>query len=116
VPGLHVLFFFFQAEDGIRDFHVTGVQTCALPIYEYLGYSAGLDFESKIVVKRNAPWLLEAALARPGYRVGKISMSGVTDCYQPRSGERRVGEESNTGGERGREKRKEKGRTREHMS
>src|SRR5690606_40832897 len=29
------LFFFFQAEDGIRDFHVTGVQTCALPIYYY---------------------------------------------------------------------------------
>src|SRR5690606_40658573 len=29
-----VFFFFFQAEDGIRDFHVTGVQTCALPIYE----------------------------------------------------------------------------------
>src|SRR5690606_40495701 len=28
-----VVFFFFQAEDGIRDFHVTGVQTCALPIY-----------------------------------------------------------------------------------
>src|SRR5690606_40506274 len=31
---LFILFFFFQAEDGIRDFHVTGVQTCALPIYE----------------------------------------------------------------------------------
>src|SRR5690606_41051736 len=30
---LVVVFFFFQAEDGIRDFHVTGVQTCALPIY-----------------------------------------------------------------------------------
>src|SRR5690606_41206424 len=30
---LSFLFFFFQAEDGIRDFHVTGVQTCALPIY-----------------------------------------------------------------------------------
>src|SRR5690606_40851333 len=30
----YVLFFFFQAEDGIRDFHVTGVQTCALPIYD----------------------------------------------------------------------------------
>src|SRR5690606_40872355 len=28
-----IFFFFFQAEDGIRDFHVTGVQTCALPIY-----------------------------------------------------------------------------------
>src|SRR5690606_41173121 len=31
----HVFFFFFQAEDGIRDFHVTGVQTCALPISTY---------------------------------------------------------------------------------
>src|SRR5690606_40571252 len=31
--SLQSLFFFFQAEDGIRDFHVTGVQTCALPIY-----------------------------------------------------------------------------------
>src|SRR5690606_40916078 len=30
---VHVVFFFFQAEDGIRDFHVTGVQTCALPIF-----------------------------------------------------------------------------------
>src|SRR5690606_41008280 len=30
---LHALYFFFQAEDGIRDFHVTGVQTCALPIF-----------------------------------------------------------------------------------
>src|SRR5690606_10821929 len=36
------LFFFFQAEDGIRDFHVTGVQTCALPIYPWnTAYSAG---------------------------------------------------------------------------
>src|SRR5690606_40209247 len=32
LDNLHDLFFFFQAEDGIRDFHVTGVQTCALPI------------------------------------------------------------------------------------
>src|SRR5690606_40279873 len=32
-------FFFFQAEDGIRDFHVTGVQTCALPIYSALIYT-----------------------------------------------------------------------------
>src|SRR5690606_39367139 len=31
---LYVLCFFFQAEDGIRDFHVTGVQTCALPIFQ----------------------------------------------------------------------------------
>src|SRR5690606_40394467 len=32
-------FFFFQAEDGIRDFHVTGVQTCALPIWDHVGPS-----------------------------------------------------------------------------
>src|SRR5690606_39758423 len=35
------LFFFFQAEDGIRDFHVTGVQTCALPIYDHLIIASG---------------------------------------------------------------------------
>lgn len=51
--------------------------------HEYLGFSAGLDFESKIVVKTDAPELLERELARPGYRLGKIAMSGVTDCYQP---------------------------------
>src|SRR5690606_39478600 len=38
---LYFLFFFFQAEDGIRDFHVTGVQTCALPIsYEAISRAA----------------------------------------------------------------------------
>src|SRR5690606_40489621 len=41
-------FFFFQAEDGIRDFHVTGVQTCALPIFGFVegatsGYDSGYD-------------------------------------------------------------------------
>lgn len=51
--------------------------------HEYLGFSAGLEFESKIVVKENAPELLEKALAKPSYKVGKIAMSGVTDCYQP---------------------------------
>lgn len=51
--------------------------------HEYLGFSAGLDFESKIVVKRDAPELLERALAKPSYQPGKIGMSGVTDCYQP---------------------------------
>jgi DNA repair photolyase len=51
--------------------------------HEYLGFSAGLDFESKIVVKPDAPELLERELARPGYSPGVISLSGVTDCYQP---------------------------------
>lgn len=51
--------------------------------HEYLGFSAGLDFESKIVVKPDAPELLEKALARSSYQPGSISLSGVTDCYQP---------------------------------
>lgn len=51
--------------------------------HEYLGFSAGLDFESKIVVKPDAPELLEKAMAKPGYKPGVISLSGVTDCYQP---------------------------------
>lgn len=51
--------------------------------HEYLGFSAGLDFESKIVVKPDAPELLERELAKPSYKPGVISLSGVTDCYQP---------------------------------
>ena len=57
--------------------------------HEYLGYSAGLDFESKIVVKPDAPELLEKTFSKPGYKPGVISLSGVTDCYQPV--ERRLG-------------------------
>src|SRR5207253_8163400 len=41
VAILCFIFFFFQAEDGIRDGHVTGVQTCALPIYPLIGRQAG---------------------------------------------------------------------------
>lgn len=51
--------------------------------HEYLGFSAGLDFESKIVVKPDAPELLERELSRLSYRPGVISFSGATDCYQP---------------------------------
>ncbi len=51
--------------------------------HEYLGFSAGLEFETRIVVKPDAPALLEKELARPAYRPGLISLSGVTDCYQP---------------------------------
>jgi len=45
--------------------------------------SAGLDFESKILVKRNAPQLLREALDKKSYEPDVIAMSGVTDCYQP---------------------------------
>jgi DNA repair photolyase len=55
----------------------------ARPTHEYLGFSAGLDFESKIVVKHTAPQLLEAELSSPKWKPQVLMMSGVTDCYQP---------------------------------
>jgi len=55
----------------------------ARPTHEYLGFSAGLDFESKIMVKTNAPELLRAELESPRWRPQTLVMSGVTDPYQP---------------------------------
>lgn len=51
--------------------------------HEYYGFSAGLDFESKIVVKQNAPELLEKHLLQTGWHATPIMLSGNTDCYQP---------------------------------
>ena len=55
----------------------------ARPTHEYLGHSAGLDFESKIYVKHRAPKLFREWLARPRWKPETIAFSGVTDCYQP---------------------------------
>lgn len=55
----------------------------ARPTYEYLGFSAGFDFESKIMVKMDAPELLRAELSSPRWKPQVIVMSGVTDPYQP---------------------------------
>jgi DNA repair photolyase len=55
----------------------------ARPFHEYLGWSSGLDFESKILVKLRAPELLRQELSHPGWVPQTIGMSGVTDCYQP---------------------------------
>jgi DNA repair photolyase len=55
----------------------------ARPTHEYLGWSAGLDFESRILVKEEAPTLLEAELSSPKWQPQVLMMSGVTDCYQP---------------------------------
>jgi DNA repair photolyase len=55
----------------------------ARPTHEYLGFSSGLDFESKIMVKLNAPELLREELSSPKWKPQVIVMSGVTDCYQP---------------------------------
>src|SRR5690606_40516545 len=58
--------FFFQAEDGIRDFHVTGVQTCALPI------SACVVLECRVVealsLGRHSHLTLHESVMKPGYR------------------------------------------------
>lgn len=55
----------------------------ARPTHEYLGMSAGLDFETKILVKQDAAQLLRKELAKRSYRPQTIGMSGVTDPYQP---------------------------------
>ena len=55
----------------------------ARPTHEYLGFSPGLDFETKIVVKYHAPELLRQELASPKWKPQCLAMSGVTDCYQP---------------------------------
>ena len=55
----------------------------ARPTHEYLGFSAGLDFETRILVKRQAPALLRAAFASPKWVPQPVALSGNTDCYQP---------------------------------
>src|SRR5690606_40730534 len=89
-----VSIFFFQAEDGIRAFHVTGVQTCALPICSACGFPT-----------RTAPRWPRKSTARPirSARLGGAAMAGercpaygtkFCDAWRFRSEERRVGEQA----------------------
>ena len=55
----------------------------ARPTHEFLGYSAGLDFETKILVKHDAPELLRKELSSRRYQPRALGLSGVTDPYQP---------------------------------
>ncbi len=55
----------------------------ARPTHEYLGFSPGIEFESQIMVKEEAPPLLTQYLSRKSWDAEPIMMSGVTDCYQP---------------------------------
>ena len=55
----------------------------ARPMHEYLGFSAGLDFETRIMVKRNAPALLRNALRKRSWTPQPVGLSGATDPYQP---------------------------------
>lgn len=61
----------------------------ARPTHEYLGFSSGLDFETKILVKEDAPELLRRELSSPSWKPQVLAISGVTDPYQPV--ERRLG-------------------------
>jgi len=55
----------------------------ARPTHEFLGFSSGIDFETKILVKENAPQLLRNELASPRWQPQVVAISGVTDAYQP---------------------------------
>ena len=76
----------FDLTTGTGDFIADGVvsHNCyARPTHEYLGFSSGLDFESRILVKPDAPELLRDELADPGWEPQPLALSGVTDPYQP---------------------------------
>src|SRR5690606_39986485 len=98
---------FFQAEDGIRDFHVTGVQTCALPIFpsNYIGRNSRLEENvvlskgvhignnssiSNIIIGENS--FIDSWVGCTGHGNGKISIG------TERSEERRVGKECKSRG------------------
>jgi DNA repair photolyase len=51
--------------------------------HEYWGYNSGLEFEQNILIKKNAPQLLEEALNHPKWEAEVVMLSGNTDCYQP---------------------------------
>src|SRR5207302_4682183 len=86
---LLLFFFFFQAEDGIRDFHVTGVQTCALPIF----------YDEEAMVDISAERLDRYFLRRGrSYEVvpdlrQMVVFAPHNVIKDPRSEERRVGKE-----------------------
>lgn len=76
VPGLWSLNPYQGCEHGC-------IYCYARPTHEYWGFSAGKDFESRIVVKRRAPELLEHIFSGRRWKPAVISLSGNTDCYQP---------------------------------
>src|SRR5690606_40903578 len=89
--------FFFPAEDGIRDFHVTGVQTCALPI------SKMLEVSEELARKRDdfrVPLLDAAAISQAGHIptvATSITRASINSVIQTaRSEERRVGKQCKT--------------------
>src|SRR5258708_31632970 len=94
-------FFFFQAEDGIRDDLVTGVQTCALPIYRLIRKFQNFTLQrSDNRFERPAPQIRAANASRkesvPGEEPGRLALARIWDDssgLRTRSEERRVGKE-----------------------
>src|SRR5699024_12000801 len=89
-------FFFFQAEDGIRDRNVTGVQTCALPIYK-------LNFDLLYIKNYSLAFDFKLLFQTIKILFDKVSAKGVDEeeamippSWQDRSEERRVGKECRT--------------------
>src|SRR5256885_11102185 len=90
----HILFFFFQAEDGIRDYKVTGVQTCALPIFN----NSGIECNG---IQTRQCWLCKNCASGVARKKGRALLSNT--CAEQkyvqavaaasRSEERRVGKE-----------------------
>src|SRR5690606_39725103 len=91
-------FFFFQAEDGIRDFHVTGVQTCALPIWmPIIRFREGSTSKMHVASDQDNRFILPgftgaASAATPHTAMWRIELQ-VDPDRDPRSEERRVGKE-----------------------
>src|SRR5438128_6572455 len=111
-----VLFFFFQAEDGIRDATVTGVQTCALPICPGSPASAREGPAAGTRVVGGQALLLGNGQAAPGADAGDPgpvrpargpAARAVAERREPRSEERRVGKEGGSQEARKEEKKKE---------
>src|SRR5690625_6729717 len=78
-------FFFFQAEDGIRDGHVTGVQTCALPIcteQESVDLPAGTTVAGLLELLAGRHRDLEPVLARSSYLLDEIAEIGRASCRE----------------------------------
>ncbi|MBN8702719.1 MAG: PA0069 family radical SAM protein [Bacteroidetes bacterium] len=80
-----------QSADVYGEYSMNAYQGCehgciycyARNAHEYWGFSAGLDFEQKIIVKKNAPELLDNELSKKNWKSAPIMLSGNTDCYQP---------------------------------
>src|SRR5690349_24223770 len=90
-----LLYFFFQAEDGIRDLYVTGVQTCALPIWDRRAGGGDRDrgFRGGREVRESAPRVREADLGLSGDSLLSRGHGHRRRRREARSEERRVGKE-----------------------